>query len=299
MADSSLDMSTASLLSQHQRSSSSSSSESGSSNINSSNNANDDNDPTDSGGNDNDGNRNGISESQFSTTSDLRTSIASSSLSHSSVPSPPSPSLTAPPRVIPGEQPTALIVPDANPGRDDEEEEGIGEGPIKPLPVLPSDGGGGWYGQLRRLIYTLGHVMFRDNMLPLLLNVVYHGLAARALLARSDEPAQRTIRMPVNNGVNQRVVMSAVHVAADALRALGTMHLALALVPVLALKEKRLNDERNALMVLTAASIGRVWAEARSIYHRGAAWRALREVGSFDTLMLFVSLVALVKSLRR
>ncbi|KAI8136999.1 hypothetical protein BJV82DRAFT_637180 [Fennellomyces sp. T-0311] len=152
---------------------------------------------------------------------------------------------------------------------------------------------------IRSVLGRVANFVFKDNNLPLLLNVIYHLAAARSLIAQPWQIVNRYIKVPVIKQEQHKPVLAAANLATDALRAIGAMHAALGLLAALALKERRVNTERSALLVLTLASVGQTWAHASAYWNSKYSIRALQEVGSLDSLVFLVSGIALVKTVRR
>ncbi|KAI8987180.1 hypothetical protein BDB01DRAFT_784904 [Pilobolus umbonatus] len=146
---------------------------------------------------------------------------------------------------------------------------------------------------------TVGYI-FRDNNLPLLLNLIYHLIAAKSLLRPWKTVHRYMVIKPYTTGTFKIQVTQATHVALDTFRALGIMHLALSLLSVLALKERRQSTERSALTVLTLSSIGQTWAHGHA-YWNGSKYtlKALKEIGMSDILISIISSIALLKTVRR
>lgn len=98
---------------------------------------------------------------------------------------------------------------------------------------------------------------------------------------------------------DHRPVLAAATLATDSLRAMGSLHMALGLLASLALQERRVTAERSALMVLSLAAAGQSWSHAKAYWDGQYTLKALKEVGSLDVLVLVVSSVALVQTVRR
>ncbi|KAG0173523.1 hypothetical protein DFQ28_008205 [Apophysomyces sp. BC1034] len=135
------------------------------------------------------------------------------------------------------------------------------------------------------LIRTFVQFIFKDNNLPLFINLAYHGWTAHSIMAR---PSSRYPRRWLSS-------------YAQAWRTAGITHLAFALLASLTLKKayqrrrQRLvaaveNEEEQfvGLVVLGLASIGPTWAGLVEKYQVG-----------IDALVLLVNGVALVKTVRR
>ncbi|KAI9251882.1 hypothetical protein BDA99DRAFT_444158 [Phascolomyces articulosus] len=145
------------------------------------------------------------------------------------------------------------------------------------------------------------HIVFKDNNLPLIINIIYHAVAARSLIAEPWLLVNRYIKVPVIQQQQQqhKPVLAAANLATDALRAIGAMHMALGLLAALALKERRARAEQSALLVLTLASLGQTWAHARAYWNSKYSIRAIQEIGSLDSLVFVISSIALAKTARR
>ncbi|KAI7898619.1 uncharacterized protein BX663DRAFT_524114 [Cokeromyces recurvatus] len=154
------------------------------------------------------------------------------------------------------------------------------------------------------LIATLKFI-FRDNNLPLLINIVYHIVAARALLARPWKTVVRYLTIPPtpnHSNVLKHQINQTTSIAIDAFRTQGVFHLALGVLGMLALKDRRQSSERSALFVLTLSAIGQSWTHLQAYWKSNQqvyTLKALQEVGSSDIFIAFISSVALFKTIRR
>jgi hypothetical protein len=161
-------------------------------------------------------------------------------------------------------------------------------------------------GHARYFAKTSLQFIFKDNNLPLLINIIYHLVAARSLIFKPFKTVTRYVTIqpillssssPLRYQIEQTTA-----IAMDSFRALGVLHLALGVLSALALKERRQSSERSALLVLTLSSIGQTWA------HFNAYWKttgsqytlkALQEVGGSNIIMLLISIIALSKTVKR
>ncbi|KAI9486888.1 MAG: hypothetical protein EXX96DRAFT_474891 [Benjaminiella poitrasii] len=148
--------------------------------------------------------------------------------------------------------------------------------------------------------------IFKDNNLPLLINIVYHLIAARALLARPWKTVTRYLSIPPTPAASHSALRHQIErttsLAMDGFRVQGIYHLALGCLGALALKERRQSTERSALLVLTLSAVGQAWTHLRAYWksdHQLYTLKALQEVGSSDLFIALISSVALVKTIRR
>jgi hypothetical protein len=160
-------------------------------------------------------------------------------------------------------------------------------------------------GHARYFLKTAIQFIFKDNNLPLLINIIYHLVAARALVGRPWKTVSRYLSIPPTPTAHSALkhqIEQTTSIAIDAFRTQGVQHVALAILSALALKERRQSSERSALLVLTLASVGQTWA------HTSAYWKsstqqytlkALQEVGASDLLVTLISSIALSKTVRR
>ncbi|KAG2222707.1 hypothetical protein INT45_011195 [Circinella minor] len=183
----------------------------------------------------------------------------------------------------------------------DKDIEGRGPLPISPSTPVPNSRTAYLWNIFRSFLGRVVHIVFKDNNLPLILNIIYHAAAARSLIAEPWLLVNRYIKVPVIQQQPQqhRPLLAAANLATDALRAIGAMHMALGLLATLALKERRIRTEQSALLVLTLASLGQTWAHARAYWSSKYTIRAIQEIGSLDSLVFVVSSIALVKTVRR
>ncbi|KAI9316835.1 hypothetical protein BX666DRAFT_1947400 [Dichotomocladium elegans] len=217
---------------------------------------------------------------------DLQSSSHSSSL-----PSPPSP--------------RSLIMADSEPRRSMTVPfpESLENQPLPPSPPPPPPSrplGSTAWAVIRSSASTIANHVFRDNNLPLLVNAIYHLAAARQLLQRPASTMDRYVYIPVSQQ-KHKSALAATSLATDALRMVGAMHLALGVLAGLVLKERRIGAERQALLVLTLASVGQAWAHARGYYEssRNYTLKALQEIGTLDTMVMLISGIAWSKTVRR
>lgn len=276
----SLDMSTASLLSQQSTASSRDRSENGGGA------------PTDS--------HQGLSSS----------SVADSSIP--SLPSPPSPGSIVPEldtRTQAAAAAPTTSSPPSSPDRpqttsssqQSHQEEQQNQQQLLPLPIPSLPTKDPW--KLSTVLHALFNFVFRNNNLPLLLNAVYHFTTARRLMTKPWLTVNRYVKIPAmqpQGSNDHRLIMAAATLATDSLRAMGSLHMALGFLASLALQERRVATERSALMVLSLAAAGQSWSHAKAYWADGQyTLRALKEIGSLDALVLAVSSVALIQTVRR
>lgn len=148
--------------------------------------------------------------------------------------------------------------------------------------------------------------VFKDNNLPLLINVIYHLLAARALIAKPLKTVERYVNIPpilptASNPLRYQIEQTTA-IAKDSFRALGVLHLALGFLSLLALKERRQSSERSALLVLTLSSVGQTWAHFHAYWKTSGSrytYKALQEIGSSNIIVTLISAIALSKTVRR
>ena len=173
--------------------------------------------------------------------------------------------------------------------------------PVSPLNPVPTSRTAYLWSTFRSFLGRILHIVFKDNNLPLILNIIYHAAAARSLIGEPWLLVNRYIKVPVIQQQPQqhRPILAAANLATDALRAIGVMHMALGLLATLALKERRIRTEQSTLLVLTLAALGQTWAHARAYWNSKYSVRAIQEIGSLDSLVFVVSSIALVKTIRR
>ncbi|KAI9280098.1 hypothetical protein BY458DRAFT_431209 [Sporodiniella umbellata] len=148
--------------------------------------------------------------------------------------------------------------------------------------------------------------VFKDNNLPLLINMIYHLAAARTLVARPWKTTNRYISIASPLKTTSRPLRQQIEqttaVAVDIFRTLGVMHFALGILSALALKERRQSSERSALTILALTSIGHTWAYLSAYMQRtGSQYtlKAIREVGSSNIVVMVMSIIALSKTIKR
>lgn len=148
-------------------------------------------------------------------------------------------------------------------------------------------------GHAQSLALALIRFIFKNNNLPLLINLLHHSAAARYLLA-----APYTLLRRYTQQTPETVVAP---VATDMLRSVGGLHLSLAALSLLTLKERNLNMERMSLVVLSIANISQLWAHATAYWRMTGRWniRALREVGLVELIASTVSVIAYINSARK
>lgn len=179
---------------------------------------------------------------------------------------------------------------------------------LEPLPVdtRPPSSWAFIKGHTKYCAKSALNFIFKDNNLPLLINMIYHFTAARALITRPWKTTNRYIYIASPVDTTSRSLRYQIEqttaVAVDTFRALGVMHFALGLLSALALKERRASSERSALTVLTMASIGHAWAYMSAYWQKtGSQYTldAIREVGTSNILVMLMSVVALSKTIKR
>lgn len=148
--------------------------------------------------------------------------------------------------------------------------------------------------------------IFKDNNLPLLINLVYHLIAARSLLLKPLKTVDRYISIPSispSSSLPLRYqIEQTASVAVDSFKALGVLHFALGVLSALALKERRQSSERSALLVLTLSSIGQTWTHFNAYWKSTGSqytYKALQEVGGSNLFITMISAIALSKTVRR
>ncbi|CDS11561.1 hypothetical protein LRAMOSA03824 [Lichtheimia ramosa] len=210
-----------------------------------------------------------------------------------SMPSPPSPRSLVLTESESRQQPTDIPYPEVNDNHSSPSSSSI-------APKRTSTAASIWI-MIRTALGKVAYYIFKDNNLPLLVNLAYHLAAARSLMLRPNRTIDRYIQVPVSMKQEKKHVLAATTLATDSLRLVGVMHLALGLLAGLALKERRIAAERSALLVLTLASAGQAWAHARGYWESSSYYtlRAIQEIGSLDTAVLFITTVALSKTARR
>lgn len=176
-------------------------------------------------------------------------------------------------------------------------------------PIVIQDNPSTWAfikGHTKYCIKSSIQFIFKDNNLPLLVNMIYHLIAARALMARPWKTTHRYIYIASPLGSSSKSLRYQIEqttaIAVDTFRALGVMHLALGVLSALALKERRQSSERSALVVLTLASLGNAWAHMNAYWQKtGSQYtlKAIQEVGSSNLFVLVISSIALSKTIKR
>lgn len=147
--------------------------------------------------------------------------------------------------------------------------------------------------------------IFKDNNLPLLINLIYHLVAARALLNKPWRTVIRYLGIPPTpkpNSALKHQIEQTTSIAIDLFRTQGVFHLAMGALAALALKERRQSSERSALFVLTLSSVGQTWSHFNAYWkssHQQYNLKALQEVGGSDLLVTLISAIALSKTARR
>jgi hypothetical protein len=148
-------------------------------------------------------------------------------------------------------------------------------------------------GHVHSFVIALIRFMFKNNNLPLLINLVHHSAAARYLLATPYTLLRRYTQQS-----HQTVVAP---VATDVLRSVGGLHLSLAGLSLLSLKHRDLKIEQMSLIVLSIANISQLWAYSMAYWRVAGRWniRALREVGLLEMIASIISIIAYAKSARK
>ncbi|CAO3597062.1 unnamed protein product [Absidia cylindrospora] len=88
---------------------------------------------------------------------------------------------------------------------------------------------------------------------------------------------------------------------ADQFRSTGVLHLALALLAALALKERRLSTERTALWVLCMAAWCQSFVQTKAYLKTPALYtlKALQEWGALNGFLTLMTTIALRNTIRR
>lgn len=182
------------------------------------------------------------------------------------------------------------------------------EEPIRPpLPIARAPSSWAFIkGHTQYFMKSVVQFIFKDNNLPLLINLVYHLMAARALLGRPWKTVTRYLSIPPtphsssSNSLRFQIEQTTA-IAMDAFKAQGALHLGFAALAALALKERRQSSERSALLVLTLSSLGQTWAHIHSYWKSNQQYtlKALQEVCTSDVFITFISSIALSKTVKR
>ncbi|GAN09297.1 hypothetical protein MAM1_0257d08822 [Mucor ambiguus] len=160
-------------------------------------------------------------------------------------------------------------------------------------------------GHIRYFLKSALQFVFKDNNLPLLINLIYHLIAARALLNKPWRTVTRYLGIPPTpkpNSALKHQIEQTTSIAIDLFRTQGVFHLAMGTLAALALKERRQSSERSALFVLTLSSVGQTWSHFNAYWkssHQQYNLKALQEVGGSDLLVALISSIALSKTARR
>ncbi|KAI8064387.1 hypothetical protein BC940DRAFT_306124 [Gongronella butleri] len=160
-------------------------------------------------------------------------------------------------------------------------------------------------GHARSLFWAFGRFLFKDNNWTLMLNLLAHVLAARQLWQKSRVAVRRYTNLsapsPTTTHAHNITVTNSATLLADAFRAQGVLHLALGILASLAIKERRLSTERTALWVLAIASWGQSFVQIRSYLQSPALYtlRALQEFGAMNGILTIVTTIALKNTIRR
>ncbi|KAI8099672.1 uncharacterized protein BX664DRAFT_321839, partial [Halteromyces radiatus] len=145
------------------------------------------------------------------------------------------------------------------------------------------------WGHIQSFSSMAGRFMFKDNNLPLILNVIGHLLAARQLWLKGS------VTRYTNLQSQQKTVVM------DQFRSIGVLHLAMGLLAALALKERRLSTERTALWVLSLAAWSQTFVQARAYLQSPSLYtlKAIQEWGGLNAILTIITTVALRKTVRR
>ncbi|KAI8328252.1 hypothetical protein BC941DRAFT_445375 [Chlamydoabsidia padenii] len=165
---------------------------------------------------------------------------------------------------------------------------------------IPSDGTNHIPSDLSLRQFVWGHIhscgsytsqfIFKNNHLPLLLNILGHLFTAKQLCRTTA----------VTKYTNLRSSSSQV-VASDLFQNLGVLHLALGALSALALKERRLSTERMALWVLAVVAWGRSLLQTRAYISSPGLYtiNALQEWGILNGVLTIISTIALRNTIQR
>ncbi|KAI8344063.1 hypothetical protein BC941DRAFT_407656 [Chlamydoabsidia padenii] len=142
------------------------------------------------------------------------------------------------------------------------------------------------WGHVRSVSSVLIRNVFKDNNLPLVLNVAGHLLAARQLWSKASVTRYTAA---------QSVVM------VDQFRTMGVLHMALGLLAALALKERRLSTERTALWVLSVAAWAQSFVQGKAYLQSPTMYtvKALQEWGAMNAVLSVITTIALRNTVRR
>ncbi|SAM02468.1 hypothetical protein [Absidia glauca] len=145
------------------------------------------------------------------------------------------------------------------------------------------------WGHVRSVSSVLIRNMFKDNNLPLVLNILGHWLAARQLWGKS------------NSSVARYTTAQPSALMTDQFRTIGVLHMALGLLAALALKERRLSTERTALWVLAVAAWTQSLVQGKAYLQSPALYtlKALQEWGALNGVLTVITTVALRNTVRR
>ncbi|KAI8364945.1 hypothetical protein BD560DRAFT_402534 [Blakeslea trispora] len=161
-------------------------------------------------------------------------------------------------------------------------------------------------GHVKHLMSSMLEFVFKDNNLPLIINIVYRLLVAKMLITRSSKSVSRYLNIPstvtlaTHSPLRHQIEQTNL-VATDTFRTQGVLHLALGLLSILALKERRLSSERSALLVLTLASAGQAWSHTNTYWKSKQHYtiRVLHEVCLPEICVAMVNSIALSKTIKR
>ncbi|KAH8556239.1 hypothetical protein BGW37DRAFT_471640 [Umbelopsis sp. PMI_123] len=145
-------------------------------------------------------------------------------------------------------------------------------------------------GHAKSSVTALIRFIFKNNNLPLLLNLLHHSVAARYLLTTPYSLLRRYTQQS-----HQTVIAPA---ATDMLRSLGGLHMSLAGLSLLSLKYRDLRIEQMSLIILSIANITQLWSHSMAYWRTSGRWniRILREIGLLELVASVVSFIAYTKS---
>lgn len=141
------------------------------------------------------------------------------------------------------------------------------------------------WGPVQSCLTNTGHYLFKDNNLPLLLNVAGHLLTAKRL-CRSTAVTRYTTATTSSPWVG------------DLCRHIGALHLSQACLAALVLKDRQpRSTERSALWVLAFVAWVRTYHHIRgsSLY----TWAALQDLGATNATLAVVTSIALRNTIQR
>ncbi|ORZ25824.1 hypothetical protein BCR42DRAFT_400999 [Absidia repens] len=153
------------------------------------------------------------------------------------------------------------------------------------------------WGHARSFSFMLGRFMFKDNNLPLILNIMGHLLAARQLWGKSKSSVARYTNIQQQQGS----LSGTAALVADQFKSIGVLHLSLGLLAGLALKERRLSTERTALWVLSVAAWSQSFVQGKAYLQSPTMYtlKALQEWGALNGILTVITTIALRNTMRR